>query len=126
MQINHLNIVPNWSFEDTDGRRVHVTLLPLLAAIHKRKKLTAAAQDCDLSYRHAWNILQQAEEFFGSAVILKERGRGARLTPLGEVLLQVHQRIDARLHTQMESLAMELNAEVHKVLSDQVDRKSVV
>jgi putative molybdopterin biosynthesis protein len=121
MQINHLNIVPNWSFEDTDGRRVHITLLPLLAAIHKRKKLTAAAQDCDLSYRHAWNILQQAEEFFGSAVTLKERGRGARLTPLGKVLLQVHQRIDARLHTQMESLAMELNAEVHKVLSDQVN-----
>jgi putative molybdopterin biosynthesis protein len=121
MQINNLSIVPNWCVEDIDGRRLHVSLLPLLSAIEKRKKLTAAAQDCDLSYRHAWNILQQAEEFFGSAVTLKERGRGARLTALGEVLLQVHQRIDARLHTQMESLAMELNAKVHKVLSDQVN-----
>jgi len=120
MHINNLNIVPNWCFEDINGQRLHVALLPLLNAIQKRKKLTAAAQDCDLSYRHAWNILQEAEEFFGNPVTLKERGRGARLTALGEVLLQANQRIDARLHTQMESLAMELNAEVHKVLSDQV------
>jgi len=120
MQINNLSIVPNWRFEDIDGRKLHVTLLPLLLAIQTRKKLTAAAQDCGLSYRHAWNILQEAEEFFSSPVTLKERGRGARLTALGEVLVQANQRIDARLHTQMESLAMELNAKVHKVLSDQV------
>jgi len=120
MQINNLSIVPNWRFEDINGRRLHVALLPLLSAIQTRKKLTAAAKDCDLSYRHAWNILQDAEEFFGSPVTVKERGRGARLTGLGEVLLQANQRIDARLHTQMESLAMELNAKVHKALSDQV------
>lgn len=120
MQINNLSIIPNWSFADKDGRHLHASLLPLLDAINKRKKLTAAAQDCKLSYRHAWNILQEAEVFFGSPVTLKERGRGAKLTALGEVLLQANQRIDARLHTQMESLAMELNAKVHKVISDQV------
>lgn len=120
MQINNLSIIPNWRFADKDGRHLHASLLPLLGAINKRKKLTAAAQDCQLSYRHAWNILQEAEVFFGSPVTLKERGRGAKLTALGEVLLQANQRIDARLHTQMESLAMELNAKVHKVISDQV------
>jgi len=94
--------------------------LPLLQALQTRRKLTAAAKDCELSYRHAWNILEEAETFFGSPVTIKERGRGARLSELGEVLLQANQRIDARLHTQMESLAMELNARVHKVLSDHV------
>jgi len=120
MQINNLSIIPNWRFADKNGRQLHSSLLPLLEAINKRKKLTAAAEDCSLSYRHAWNILQEAETFFGSPVTIKERGRGARLTQLGEVLLQANQRIDARLHTQMESLAMELNAKVHKVISDQV------
>lgn len=120
MQINNLSIVPNWRFADISGRKLHVALLPLLLAIQTRKKLTAAAQDCGLSYRHAWNILEDAEDFFSSPVTVKERGRGAKLTALGEVLVQANQRIDARLHTQMESLAMELNAEVHKVLSDQV------
>ena len=120
MQINNLSIIPNWRFSDKNGRHLHASLLSLLGAIDKHKKLTAAAEDCKLSYRHAWNILQEAEVFFGSPVTLKERGRGAKLTALGKVLLQANQRIDARLHTQMESLAMELNAEVHKVISDEI------
>ena len=118
MQINNLTLIPNWCFGDAEGRRLHVSLLPLLDAIERCKKLTRAAQECDLSYRHAWNILQEAEMFFGAPVTLKQRGRGASLTKLGQVLLQANQRLDARLHTQMESLAMELNAQVQKVLSD--------
>jgi molybdate transport repressor ModE-like protein len=120
MQINNLNIVPNWRFEDIEGNKLHDALIPLLESINKTKKLTVSAKECDLSYRHAWNILQEAETFFGSSVTYMERGRGASLTPLGQVLLQANQRIDARLHTQMESLAMELNSNVHRVLSDQV------
>lgn len=120
MQINNLSIVPNWRLEDLQGQNLHVSFLPLLAAIKRHQKLTAAAKQCNLSYRHAWNILREAEAFFGHPVTLMERGRGASLTELGRVLLQANQRIEARLHTQMESLAMELNAEVHRVLSDQV------
>lgn len=120
MQINNLSIVPNWRLQDLRGETLHVTFLPLLAALGKTQKLTAAAKLCGLSYRHAWNILRDAELFFGQPVTLMERGRGASLTDLGQVLLQANQRIEARLHTQMESLAMELNAEVHRVLSDKV------
>lgn len=120
MQINNLSIVPNWRLEDLRGENLHVSFLPLLAAIKQTQKLTVAAEQCGLSYRHAWNILRDAEQFFGHPVTLMERGRGASLTELGRVLLQANQRIEARLHTQMESLAMELNAEVHRVLSDQV------
>lgn len=120
MHINDLNIVPTWRFEDIDGNTLHLSLLPLLDAINRTQKLTKAAKECRVSYRHAWNILQEAEEFFGGSVTIMERGRGASLTPLGEVLLQANQRIDARLHTQLESLSMELNSHIHKVLSDQV------
>ncbi|MFT5574367.1 MAG: putative molybdopterin biosynthesis protein [Cryomorphaceae bacterium] len=120
MQINNLRIVPNWRLEDLQGQNLHVSFLPLLAAIKRHQKLTAAAEQCGVSYRHAWNILRDAEAFFGHPVTLMERGRGASLTELGRVLLQANQRIEARVHTQMESLAMELNAEVHRVLLDQV------
>lgn len=120
MQINNLSIIPNWRFQDLEGNKLHGTLLPLLEGIARRKKLTAAARDCGLSYRHAWNILRDADLFFGSPLTIMQRGRGANLTALGEVLLQANQRIDARLHTQMESLTMELNATVHRVLADQV------
>lgn len=120
MQINNLNIVPDWRLANLDGQRLHVLFLPLLSEIERINKLTKAAERCGLSYRHAWNILRDAEQFFGHPVTLMERGRGAQLTELGRVLLQANQRIEARLHTQMESLAMELNSEVHRVLSDQV------
>ncbi len=119
MQINNLSIQPNWRLVDAQGQQLHTRLLALLGAIEQHRKLTRAAEECGLSYRLAWNILLEADTFFGAPVAQKERGRGARLTQLGQVLLQANQRIDARLHTQMESLAMELNAEVHKVLSDQ-------
>jgi len=120
MHINNLNIVSDWRLEDIDGNLLHVKLLPILRNIHRSGKLTIAAESCQLSYRHAWNILQEAEGFFGQAVASKHRGRGAELTPLGKVLLRADQRIEARLHTQMESLTMELNAEMHRVLADQI------
>ncbi len=120
MQINNLSIVPNWRLEDLNGQRLHVLFLPLLEQLNKLGKLTKAASECGLSYRHAWNILKEAEQFFGCPVAAMERGRGAQLTELGKVLLQANQRIEARLHTQVESLAMELNSEVHRALSDRI------
>lgn len=120
MQINNLNIVPNWRLQDLEGKKLHLLFFPLLQQIQNMSKLTKAAEACGLSYRHAWNILKEAESFFGHPVTSMERGRGAALTELGKVLLQASQRIEARLHTQVESLAMELNGEVHRVLSDQI------
>ncbi len=125
MHINNVNIIPDWRLEDIDGNVLHVKLLPLLRSIHQCGKLTKAAKECQLSYRHAWNILQEAETFFGQAVTAKQQGRGAQLTPLGEVLLRADQRIEARLHTQVESLTMELNGEIHRVLADQVKVMSI-
>ena len=120
MHINNLSIIPNWSLEDLQGQALHPSFLSLLAAIQNQSKLTRAADSCNLSYRHAWNILREAEAFFNHPVTYMERGKGSQLTELGKVLLQANQRIEARLHTQVESLAMELNAEVHRVLSDQI------
>ena len=125
MHINNLNIIPDWRLEDVDGNLLHVKLLPLLRSIHQCGKLTKAAEECKLSYRHAWNILQETEVFFGQAVTVKKQGRGAQLSPLGEVLLRADQRIEARLHTQMESLTMELNGEMHRVLADKVKVMSI-
>ncbi len=121
MHINNLKIVPEWRLEDSEGEEVHTVLLSLLSAIQRHGKLTAAAQECSLSYRHAWNILQATEAVFNHPVTVMERGKGAQLTPLGSVLLQSKQRIEARLHTQIETLEMELNSEIHRVLSDEID-----
>jgi putative molybdopterin biosynthesis protein len=110
----HINILPKWDFEDSNGSRLHSKVLPLLEQINRCGRLTAAAKACDLSYRHAWNLLNESTTFFSSPLVLMEKGRGAKLTALGQKLLWSKQRIDACLHPEMESLATELNIELQK------------
>lgn len=111
-----LQLSPAWFFTDDQGAQLDPRLFALLRAIHRSNKLTDAAQECDLSYRHAWNLLQHWEEFFGSALIEKRRGRGSRLSPLGEKLLWAEQRVAARLEPQLESLGSEINLEIAHLL----------
>lgn len=65
-----------------------------------------------ISYRHAWDLLKHSGEFFGSPLVRMERGKGARLTRLGEKLLWAEQRSDASLFPQLDNVASELNLEI--------------
>jgi putative molybdopterin biosynthesis protein len=118
MMSKRIHISPGWSFHDDAGNRLNPQLFPLLNGIKQTGKLTAAAKLAKLSYRHGWNLLDQASAFFGSKLVLLEKGRGATLTPLGDKLLWAEQRVAARLRPQMENLASELNIEIHKEMAD--------
>lgn len=113
----HINIRPRWDFEKPDGARLHQSLLPLLQSIKQEGRLSAAAKLCNLSYRHAWNLLHEGSEFFGHSLVQMEKGRGARLTHLGETLVGSQQRIGARLQPELEGFASELNADLQSALS---------
>lgn len=116
----HIKISHRWDFENNQGQRLHTNLLPLLESIDELGRLTAAAEKAGLSYRHAWNLLNESETFFGAPLAQLEKGRGAKLTPLGETLLWSHQRIEARLHPETESFATELNAELQAMLANDI------
>ena len=111
-------IVPGWHLQSELGETMHPQTLPLMLAILKFNRLTHAAQEVGMSYRHAWNILSEGESLFGQPLVLKEKGRGATLTELGHALLRFNQRMDARLHPQIESLNTELNVELKRVSAD--------
>jgi len=113
-----IHISPAWSFHDEAGTKLNAQLFPLLNGIKQTGKLTTATKLTHISYRHGWNLLEQATVFFGSKLVLLEKGRGATLTPLGEKLLWADQRVAARLQPQMENLASELNVEIHKEMAD--------
>ncbi|MFT4520151.1 MAG: putative molybdopterin biosynthesis protein [Halioglobus sp.] len=113
-----IHISPGWSFHDDTGNALNPQLFPLLNGIKETGKLTAATKLTGISYRHGWNLLDKATEFFGNKLVLLEKGRGASLTPLGEKLLWAEQRVAARLKPQMENLASELNIEIHKEMAD--------
>ncbi|MFT6311195.1 MAG: molybdate transport repressor ModE-like protein [Porticoccus sp.] len=113
-----IHITPGWSFHDDEGNTLNPQLFPLLNGIKQTGKLTAATKLTQISYRHGWNLLDQATQFFGSKLVNLEKGRGAKLTSLGDKILWAEQRVGARLQPQMENLASELNVEIHKEIED--------
>jgi molybdate transport repressor ModE-like protein len=112
-----ISIRTAWTFANPQGDTVDPLLFALLREIRVAGKLTGAARALRCSYRHAWNMVQRWEAFFGVPLVILERGRGAHLSPLGEKLLWCEQRANARLGPQLESLASELNLEIGRALS---------
>ncbi|MEO5701392.1 MAG: substrate-binding domain-containing protein [Casimicrobiaceae bacterium] len=83
-------------------------LLPLLQGISDSGSLAAAVETLQLSYRAAWGLLRSYEARMGAALVALSRGRGARLTPLGERLLQAHRNGTARLADLVPALTVDL------------------
>jgi molybdate transport repressor ModE-like protein len=92
-------------------------VVELLVKIQEHGSLANACQAAGISYRHAWELVRQAETLFGERLVHMERGKGSSLSPLGEKLVWADRRIVARLSPVLDSLASELEAEIEKVLS---------
>ena len=78
-----------WDFgialNDLDTRR----LLTLLTSLLETAALGKAAAAAGMSYRAAWGLLRRCQEEFGLELVAMERGRGTRLTPFGESLVEM-------------------------------------
>ncbi|MCF2947296.1 helix-turn-helix transcriptional regulator [Paraglaciecola aquimarina] len=118
MHINKIKIQPSWIFLDEQGNTLPATLFDLLSQIKHNSKLTKAAENVGMSYRGAWNLINKSTEIFGLPLVELHRGRGAKLTPLGEKLLWSKHRVAARLGPQLDNLTSELNIEVQQILAD--------
>ncbi len=114
--MKRIHVEPAWSFRDESGHRLDSQLFVLLNGIHEEGKLTAATKAMGISYRHGWNLLNHWAAFFGCDLVQLEKGKGAKLTPLGEKLVWAEQRVVARLQPQLKSLASELNLEIQRSL----------
>ncbi|MFZ5556935.1 MAG: substrate-binding domain-containing protein [Pseudomonadota bacterium] len=79
----------------------------LLAAVRSNGSLRQAAKALGTSYRHAWGVLGAWEQRLGKPLVTLERGRGARLTALGEKLLWAERRAQARIAPELDRIADE-------------------
>jgi molybdate transport repressor ModE-like protein len=114
-----IDIRPVWRFRtDSAEREFDFTLVALLAGIEADGKLTQAAEGAGISYRHAWNLIAQWEEFFGAPLVDKARGRGTTLAPLGRRLLWAGQRAQARLEPELDNLASEFARALNESLPE--------
>ena len=83
-----LSIEPHWRIAYGKNTAIDVALLlRLLSSIQTDGAILQAAKAVNLSYRHAWGLLREAEKVFGGALLEKKRGRGTRLTHLAATLL---------------------------------------
>ncbi len=111
-----VEIEPVWRFRREDDDQSMLVLLELLNELRATGKITRAAQHMQMSYRHCWNLLEKWAEFFRTPLVERARGRGTRLTPLGEKLVWAGQRLQARLRPQLQNLAQELETDLNEVL----------
>lgn len=114
-----IDIRPVWRFRSGDREReFDFQLVAILAHLDATSKLTHAAEGAGISYRHAWNLVADWEAFFGAPLVVKEQGRGSRLTPLGKRLLWTGQRAQARLEPDLDNLAAEFARDLNESLSE--------
>jgi len=117
-----LRVKPAWLLSSDRGDPFAPQLFRLLEAIHESGKLTLATSRVGLSYRYGWGLLNKWEAELGAPLVLRERGLGARLTPLGRKLLWAERQVTARLHPRCEKVAAELNVEFAKAASPPISK----
>jgi putative molybdopterin biosynthesis protein len=107
-----------WRAGRQPRRPVDPELFALLEAIKNTGKLTEATEQVGIPYRQAWGLLAAWSERIGQPLVSKEQGRGTRLTELGEKLLWLRKRINARLTPHLESAASEVEQELNEILNE--------
>src|SRR5580765_4886083 len=113
-------IRPAWELQSASGITLPPRLVELLVEIHACGSLAAACRKVGLSYRYGWGLLRNGQALFGMPLMRAMRGRGARLTPIGERLVWADKRIAARLSPMLDSLAAELETELERGIGKNV------
>jgi molybdate transport repressor ModE-like protein len=111
-----IDIEPVWRFRKDDDSQSMLVMLDFLHEIRATGKIARAADHSDISYRHAWNLIEKWSGFFGVPLVESRQGRGTTLTPFGEKLVWAGQRLEARLKPQLENLSQELETEINQML----------
>ena len=111
-----IEIEPVWRFTKSQDSRSMLVMLDFLTEIRATGNIAGAAAQVNMSYRHAWNLIEKWSEFFEAPLVDRRRGRGTTLTPLGDKLVWAGQRLRARLKPQLENLSQELETEINQLL----------
>ena len=103
-----------WRLEGDASEALDPRLLPLLVAVAESGSLSAAVLNCRISYRAAWGLLRDYRRRIGTPLVLLERGRGARVTPTGQRLLDADSAATRRLARILPRLCVAIRTDVRK------------
>lgn len=103
-----LSVAWYWMLAEAHGRPEEATLIDLLGRVQATGSIAGAAKGVGLSYRNAWGLLTVWGERLGHALVVKVRGRGSRLTPLGARLVDIDLKVRQRLAPYIASAEEEI------------------
>lgn len=107
-----------WKAGRQTKKPVDPELFALLEEIKNTGKLTEATARVRMPYRQAWGLITAWSERIGQPLVTKEQGRGTKLTELGERLLWIRERINARLTPHLESAVSEVEQQISELLKE--------
>lgn len=78
---------------EVDGEPVITELkYKLLKEIERTKSIKKAAEILNISYKKALEHIKVIEKRLGKRIVIRERGKGAYLTPEGKKLIEVYEK----------------------------------
>jgi len=86
------------------GRALGPGKIGLLEAVARTGSLTAAAAECEMSYKRAWVLLRSANEIFGATLAEMAKGGrggggGTTVTALGQAVIQAYRFAERNANT---------------------------
>jgi len=82
----------------------------ILEAVDRLSSLQAAANELKMSYRALWGRVKASEARIGRALVARE-GRGSRLTPFAQHLMEQYRELHARILHESDIVYARLFAE---------------
>ncbi|MET3789971.1 molybdate transport system regulatory protein [Aquamicrobium terrae] len=100
---------------DPDGR-IGPGKIELLEHIASFGSISAAARTMQMSYKHAWDLVEDMNRVFGKPLVSAQtggkRGGGAQLTPVGLAVVSRYRAIERAAASAAETHMMALQAEI--------------
>ncbi len=100
----------------SSGGRVGPGKIHLLEQIAAYGSISAAARAMDMSYKHAWDLVEEMNQLFGKPLLSTQAGGkdggGARLTPVGLAVVTRFRAIERAAATAARAQLEALQAEI--------------
>ena len=97
-----------------DGKRLGPGKVKLLEAIAEHGSISAAGRAIGMSYKRAWDLIEEMNSIFASPVIESHsggsKGGGAILTPMGKTIITLYRRMEKRSATASKNALAEMLA----------------
>lgn len=104
--------------EGQEGTFLGYGRVVLLERIKELGSIAKAAKSMEMSYKHAWDLIESMNRQAGCKLVATSRGGksggGARLTPVGEKAIAVFR----QYHAQFQAVLQEMTAELGGVLGE--------